>query len=62
MRLSSAVLRVLVVCRWHDGFIALDPVSGQVRGSAAQLMSLAGIWQTEASISPLITGTVGLSD
>ncbi|TNN75541.1 hypothetical protein EYF80_014353 [Liparis tanakae] len=38
--------------RCRDGFIAPDPSAGQVRG----LMSVAGNWQMEASISPLIRG------
>lgn len=40
----------------RDGFIALDPSGGQVRGATARLMSVAGNWQMEASISPLIRG------
>jgi len=27
---------VVVGCHWRDGFIALDAVSGRVRGSAVQ--------------------------
>lgn len=44
-------------CRCCDGFIALDPSAGQVRGATARLMSVAGNWQMEASISLLIRGS-----
>lgn len=47
----------LVECHCCDGFIALDPSAGQVRGATARLMSVAGNWQMEASISPLIRGS-----
>lgn len=46
-----------VECHCCDGFIALDPSAGQVRGATARLMSMAGNWQMEASISPLIRGS-----
>lgn len=46
-----------VECHCRDGFIALDPSAGQVRGATARLMSVAGNWQMEASISPLIRGS-----
>lgn len=46
-----------VECHCCDGFIALDPSAGQVRGVTARLMSVAGNWQMEASISPLIRGS-----
>lgn len=44
-------------CHCCDGFIALDPSAGQVREATARLMSVAGNWQMEASISPLIRGS-----
>lgn len=40
-----------------DGLIALDPSARQVSGATARLMSVAGNWQMEASISPLIRGS-----
>lgn len=49
-----------VECHCCDGFIALDPSAGQVRGPTARLMSVAGNWQMEASISPLIRGSTSL--
>lgn len=43
-------------CHCRDGFIALDLSAGQVRGAATRQMSVAGNWQMEVSISPLIRG------
>lgn len=53
---SNLFIFFVVECHCRDGFIALDPSAGQVRGATARLMSVAGNWQMEASISPLIRG------
>lgn len=57
VRVFTLVSFFWVECHCCDGFIALDPSAGQVRGATARLMSVAGNWQMEASISPLIRGS-----